>query len=53
MPVLLKVEAQLWIYERNIAKAAPEAWGNGKKPAANYEHTKVRNCTRVAVLCVL
>ncbi len=34
-----------------ISRKQPKKHGNAKKPAANYEQAKVRNCTRVAVLC--
>ncbi len=52
MSVLSTVEAQLSLYKRSVAKAAPEEqeW---QKPTANYEQDKVRNSTGVTVPCVL
>ncbi len=52
MPVLSTVEAQLSLHN-TISRKQHKKHGNGKKPVANYEQTKVRNCTRVAILCVL
>ncbi len=46
MPVLLTVEAQLSLHERNIAKEPQKH----RKPVANYEPVaEIRNCNGVTV----
>ncbi len=52
VPVLLTVEAQLSLHSAK-KKKQPQKHGNGKKPVADYKQAKVRNCARVAVVCVL
>ncbi len=47
MLVIWTVEAQLCLHERNIS----QEHGNGKKSAANYEQSKVRNCWCCSTLC--
>ncbi len=51
MPVLSTVEARSH-NTRAISRKQPQKHGNGKKPAANYEQAKVRNCAGVTVVCV-